>query len=178
MSLNPEDYEDWDDSMYAGRKSGGGGGHEGPTQSQKDERKAEEERLRRKRQEDAEASLNKFVATRWENPEDESAKKEYARYLSWVGKSLRQGFPDYNESEVEFKTKLPGGPGGQHHQKNQTAVVLTHIPSLISAKEETRRSQTENHKAAQLTLMQRLEDHIKLWKQTSPEYRERALAVK
>ena len=48
---------------------------------------------------------------------------------------------------AETRTKR-SGPGGQHRNKTQTAVVLVHEPTGISAEASERRSQAENRKVA------------------------------
>jgi hypothetical protein len=45
-----------------------------------------------------------------------------------------------------------GGPGGQHRNKVNTAAVLTHEPSRITAEASERRSQVQNHKVAVMRL--------------------------
>ncbi|MEX1224234.1 MAG: peptide chain release factor-like protein [Pirellulales bacterium] len=51
-----------------------------------------------------------------------------------------------------FQSLRRSGPGGQHRNKVETAVIVTHIPSDVSAEANERRSQEENRKQA----MQRL----------------------
>lgn len=52
-----------------------------------------------------------------------------------------------NDKDLEWKTTRSGGPGGQHMQKNDTAVILKHKPSGIVVRCETR-SQAQNKEMA------------------------------
>ena len=63
--------------------------------------------------------------------------------------------PDLLKHVTETRTKR-SGPGGQHRNKTQTAVVLVHEPTAISAEGSERRSQNENRQVALKRLRLRL----------------------
>ncbi len=50
--------------------------------------------------------------------------------------------------DCEFLRTRRGGPGGQHRNKVETAVVVTHVPSGVTAEANERRSQHQNHRVA------------------------------
>ena len=56
---------------------------------------------------------------------------------------------------VETRTRR-SGPGGQHRNKVETAVVITHLPTGLSAEASERRSQAENRSVAIARLRLRL----------------------
>ena len=51
-------------------------------------------------------------------------------------------------AECDMRRTRRSGPGGQHRNKVETAVILTHRPSGISAEANERRSQRENRDVA------------------------------
>lgn len=48
--------------------------------------------------------------------------------------------------ECEFKSGRVSGPGGQHRNRVETAVFVTHIPTQVEAQGTERRSQIENRR--------------------------------
>ena len=51
-------------------------------------------------------------------------------------------------SDCEIKRTRGSGPGGQHRNKVETAIVVTHIPSGITGQASERRSQLANRNMA------------------------------
>lgn len=58
--------------------------------------------------------------------------------------------------DCRIEMRRRGGPGGQHRNKVETAVLLTHEPSGVSAEANERRSQAQNRTVAVRRLRLRL----------------------
>ncbi|MEX2317773.1 MAG: peptide chain release factor-like protein [Pirellulales bacterium] len=59
-------------------------------------------------------------------------------------------------AECDIRRQRRGGPGGQHRNKVETAVIIVHRPTRIEAEANERRSQAENHAQAVARLRTKL----------------------
>ena len=55
---------------------------------------------------------------------------------------------DHLLKDCEIKKTRRGGPGGQHRNKVESAIVITHVPTQIIGQAGERRSQHENRSVA------------------------------
>lgn len=78
--------------------------------------------------------------------------------------------------DVEMEAYRASGPGGQHMQKNATAIRLIHKPSGITVACESERAQTKNKRRALSILRARLYER-KLQKQQKKRARARRMQV-
>lgn len=84
--------------------------------------------------------------------------------------------PDDLLGDCDESRTRRGGPGGQHRNKVETAVVLVHRPTGIMAEASERRSQAENRTAAirRLRLRLALEHRTAPRAEPSPLWRSRS----
>ncbi len=73
-----------------------------------------------------------------------------------AGASASSRGPTVKEADICFETLRAGGPGGQHVNTTDSAVRATHVPSGISVKVQTERSQYANKRLARALLSHKL----------------------
>jgi protein subunit release factor B len=72
------------------------------------------------------------------------------------------------ERECDLEFFIAGGPGGQHRNKVETAVRLTHRPTGTVVTATERRSQSTNREAAYERMAERLEEMQRVRKPRRP----------
>lgn len=81
----------------------------------------------------------------------------WRKALSSTPVTCRMSWPrDVRKADLRIETYRGSGPGGQHRNKTESAVRITHVPSGISAQSEDERSQHHNRRTAFRRLSEKL----------------------
>lgn len=65
---------------------------------------------------------------------------------------------ELRDSDLQIRSFIGQGPGGQHKQKNATAVEITHLPTGVTAVAQSERSLRQNIEHAKSVLLERVRE--------------------
>jgi peptide chain release factor 1 len=83
---------------------------------------------------------------------------------------------EISPSDLRIENYRAGGPGGQHMQKNETAVRVTHVPTGITSSCADGRSQFQNREKALRILRSRIYDVLRQQREAETAKTRRGLA--
>lgn len=89
--------------------------------------------------------------------------KLVSRYEDWVKQNYSSQQIILSDREIERKYTRSGGEGGQRTNKKSTAVVCTHIASMIFVRNEDTPDQFTNEKRSLSELHRRVSAHLGHW---------------
>lgn len=109
------------------------------------------------------SSLNQWIGTiQWIGQSQFRPKHKRKNWFVGVEMFLPPTKSRWSDNEFKIDTMRASGPGGQHVNKVETAVRVTHLPTGLSATAQEERSQVMNRKLAMARI-------IKLFEQTDDQ---------
>jgi peptide chain release factor 2 len=91
------------------------------------------------------------------SPYDSNARRHTSFASVWVYPVIDDSIDiQINEKDLQIDTMRSGGAGGQHVNKTESAVRITHLPTGIAVKSQSSRSQHANRAEAMSMLKARL----------------------
>lgn len=109
---------------------------------------------------DDELFKNETGGHRWQRvpPTEKRGRVQTSTITVAVVKKITELQLYIDPNDLEWKTCRGSGPGGQHRNKTESAVQLTHLPTKVSVRCESERSQHRNRESALDILRAKLYD--------------------
>jgi len=97
---------------------------------------------------------------RWQRvpPTETQGRRHSSTFTVAVFRDTGARQSSFREEDVEIQATIGLGPGGQHRQKNCTAIRATHRPTGMVVFQQSERSQKDNLRCAMETLRSRVEN--------------------
>lgn len=102
---------------------------------------------------------NESGGHRWQRKSPTGRGEMHSSTVTVAVLGIKKSKFELNLNEVEISAYIGQGPGGQHRQKNATAIRAVHQPTGIMATCENERSQNQNKEFALQVLAERVRDH-------------------
>ncbi|MCD6425579.1 MAG: peptide chain release factor-like protein [Anaerolineales bacterium] len=164
QKINPDDFINYEEQFV---EKGGGGGKTTGCKGKKTIRALKKQQRNQsieQRMKDVEDSLKQVLSKLPITDNQDIHEKNIIRYCAWIEDNISD-LAALDPSDCVITFTKSGGPGGQNVNKRETKVMIVHKPTNIRVESDQTRSQLQNKNLALEILLERLQDHLGIWKE-------------